>query len=267
MGLGVAAGAWVNVERGSIAPMPRQRWGQPPKNSTSFGCLTPGCSVQKFSPFISKPSAKATVSGNSARGGEPISCSSRKGASCCWPAWPVAAFPNHGQAHPRLMFIPGCHPFSLSRCPRLAPPPGAGILGRFGRGGPLFPPTRPGSSKFWVAFMGPMMLMLGPKNFRESEFAEVQQSRRAKVNENRNAFIQTHRSSSSQGHSRLARGPTRPMRTRSSPLVRATCPGTAKGAGGSVAMGLGGRDGETHAIPQRWPRRRKFKCLKFPRSR
>ena len=87
-----------------------------------------------------------------------------------------------------------------------------------------------------VAFIG-MMLMRGPK-YRESEFAEVQQSRRAKVNENRNAFIQTHRSSSSQGHSRLARGPTRPMRTRSSPLVRATCP-YCKGSGCERCDALG----------------------------
>jgi hypothetical protein len=87
-----------------------------------------------------------------------------------------------------------------------------------------------------IAFIG-MMLMRGPK-YRESEFTEVQQGRRAKVNEHRQAFMSTHRSKTASSQPRLARGPTRPMRTRSSPLVRATCP-YCKGSGCDRCDALG----------------------------
>ena len=132
------------------------------------------------------------------------------------------------------MFITGAMLFSLAVLDRLALLPGSASSEGLVEVVPFI--NQAWFFQLLVAFIG-MMLMRGPK-YRESEFAEVQQSRRAKVDEHRMAFIEAHRSGSTSGHSRLARGPTRPLRTRSSPLVRATCP-VCKGSGCDRCDALG----------------------------
>ena len=243
----------MNVERAALRPCSSAV--RQPRNSTSSGCLTPDAASATL-PFIWKPSAKATASGNSARGREPISCSWRKVAFVAGWRGPHAALPNHGQAHPSCDVHCWSHAVLLAVLDRLALLPGAASSEGLVEVVPFI-------NQAWfanlVAFIG-MMLMRGPK-YRESEFAEVQQSRRAKVDENRNAFIHAHRSSSNAGHSaslEARRGPCGPVRAPWSGRPART----ARGQGASVAMRSGPCDGETHAIPERWPRRTSFEeCL------
>ena len=232
LGLGVAAGAWVNVERGSIAPMLVS--GAPTAKLDIIRMSDPGCSVSNIALHLETFGQSHCFGELGTWTGADLMLIAEGGILLLAGVARMPRSPTMAKRIRRVMFIAGAMLFSLAVLDRLALLPGAASSEGLVEVVPFI--NQAWFLQILVAFIG-MMLMRGPK-YRESEFAEVQQSRRAKVNENRNAFIQTHRSSSSLGHSRLARGPTRPMRTRSSPLVRATCP-YCKGSGCERCDALG----------------------------
>ena len=232
LGLGVAAGAWVNVERGSIAPMLVS--GAPTAKLDIIRMSDPGCSVSNIALHLETFGQSHCFGELGTWTGADLMLIAEGGILLLAGVARMPRSPTMAKRIRRVMFITGAMLFSLAVLDRLALLPGAASSEGLVEVVPFI--NQAWFLQILVAFIG-MMLMRGPK-YRESEFAEVQQSRRAKVNENRNAFIQTHRSSSSQGHSRLARGPSRPMRTRSSPLVRATCP-YCKGSGCERCDALG----------------------------
>ncbi len=232
LGLGVAAGAWVNVERGSIAPMLVS--GAPTAKLDIIRMSDPGCSVSNIALHLETFGQSHCFGELGTWTGADLMLIAEGGILLLAGVARMPRSPTMAKRIRRVMFIAGAMLFSLAVLDRLALLPGAASSEGLVEVVPFI--NQAWFLQILVAFIG-MMLMRGPK-YRESEFAEVQQSRRAKVNENRNAFIKTHRSSSSQGHSRLARGPSRPMRTRSSPLVRATCP-YCKGSGCERCDALG----------------------------
>ena len=232
LGLGVAAGAWVNVERGSIAPMLVS--GAPTAKLDIIRMSDPGCSVSNIALHLETFGQSHCFGELGTWTGADLMLIAEGGILLLAGVARMPRSPTMAKRIRRVMFIAGAMLFSLAVLDRLALLPGAASSEGLVEVVPFI--NQAWFLQILIAFIG-MMLMRGPK-YRESEFTEVQQSRRAKVNENRNAFIQTHRSSSSQGHSRLARGPTRPMRTRSSPLVRATCP-YCKGSGCERCDALG----------------------------
>ena len=232
LGLGVAAGAWVNVERGSIAPMLVS--GAPTAKLDIIRMSDPGCSVSNIALHLETFGQSHCFGELGTWTGADLMLIAEGGILLLAGVARMPRSPTMAKRIRRVMFIAGAMLFSLAVLDRLALLPGAASSEGLVEVVPFI--NQAWFLQILVAFIG-MMLMRGPK-YRESEFAEVQQSRRAKVNENRNAFIHAHRSSSNAGHSRLARGPTRPMRTRSSPLVRATCP-YCKGSGCERCDALG----------------------------
>ena len=156
----------------------------------------------------------------------------------------------------RVMFITGAMLFSLAILDRLALLPGSASSEGLVELVPFI--NQAWLFQLLVAFIG-MMLMRGPK-YRESEFAEVQQSRRAKVDENRLAFVHAHRNSSTEGHSRLAR-PNTPHADPFEPVGPGDLP-VLQGPVATAATRLEPCDGETPSIPERWPRGASFsECL------
>ena len=232
LGIGVAAGAWVNVERGSIAPMLVS--GAPTAKLDIIRMSDPGCSFNNIGIHLETFGQSHCFGELGTWTGADLMLMAEGGILLLAGVARMPRSPKMAMRIRRLMFITGSMLFSLAVLDRLSLLPGAASSEGLVEVVPFI--NQAWFLQILVAFIG-MMLMRGPK-YRESEFAEVQQSRRAKVNENRNAFIHAHRSSTAAGHSRLARGPTRPMRTRSSPLVRATCP-YCKGSGCERCDALG----------------------------
>lgn len=218
LGLGVAGGAWVNVERGSIAPLLVD--GAPTAKLDIIRMSDPGCSVSNIGVHLETFGQSHCFGELGTWTGADLMLMAEGGILLLAGLARMPRSPKMAKRVRRLMFITGSMLFSLAVLDRFALLPGPASSEGLVEVVPFI--HQAWFLQILVAFIG-MLLMRGPK-YRESEFAEVQQSRRAKVDENRNAFLEAHRSKSAAGQSRLARGPTRPMRTRSSPLVRATCP-------------------------------------------
>jgi len=232
LGLGFAAAAWVNVERGSIAPLLVD--GAPNAKLDIIRMSDPGCSVSQIGTHLETFGQSHCFGELGTWTGADLMLIAEGGILLVAGLARMPRSPKLAKRVRRVMFITGAMLFSLAILDRLALLPGSASsdglveLVPFIQQGWLF--------QLFVAFIG-MMLMRGPK-YRESEFVEVQQRRRAKVTEHRQAFLQAHRTGQADGASRLARGPTRPLRTRSSPLVRATCP-YCKGVGCDRCDALG----------------------------
>lgn len=232
LGLGIAAGAWVNVERGSLAPMLVS--GAPNAKLDIIRMSDPGCSVSQIGMHLQTFGQSHCFGELGTWTGADLMLIAEGGILLLAGTARMPRSPKMAKRIRRVMFITGAMLFSLAILDRLTLLPGSASSEGLVELVPFI--NQAWLFQLLVAFIG-MMLMRGPK-YRESEFAEVQQSRRAKVDENRLAFIHAHRNGSTEGHSRLARGPTRPMRTRSSPLVRATCP-YCKGSGCDRCDALG----------------------------
>lgn len=232
LGIGFAAGAWVNVERGSIAPILVD--GAPDAKLDIIRMSDPGCRLNQIGTHLETFGQSHCFGELGAWTGADLMLVAEGGILLLAGLARMPRSPKLARRVRRVMFITGAMLFAMAVLDRLALLPGSASsdglveLVPFIQQGWLF--------QIIIAFIG-MMLMRGPK-YRESEFMEVQQGRRKQVDENRLAFMQTHRVENAAGHSRLARGPTRPLRTRSSPLVRATCP-YCKGGGCERCDALG----------------------------
>ena len=232
LGLGLGAAAWVNVERGSIAPLLVD--GAPNGKLDIIRMSDPGCRLNQIALHLDTFGQSHCFGELGTWTGADLMLMAEGGILLLAGVARMPRNPKHAQRVRRAMFLAGAMLFSLAVLDRLALLPGTASSDGLVE---LVPFIRQGwFFQLVIAFIG-MMLMRGPK-YRESEFTEVQQGRRAKVNEHRQAFMSTHRSKAASSQPRLARGPTRPMRTRSSPLVRATCP-YCKGSGCDRCDALG----------------------------
>jgi hypothetical protein len=232
LGLGLGAAAWVNVERGSIAPLLVD--GAPNGKLDIIRMSDPGCRLNQIALHLDTFGQSHCFGELGTWTGADLMLMAEGGILVLAGVARMPRNPKHAQRVRRAMFLAGAMLFSLAVLDRLALLPGTASSDGLVE---LVPFIRQGwFFQLVIAFIG-MMLMRGPK-YRESEFIEVQQGRRAKVNEHRQAFMSTHRSKTASSQPRLARGPTRPMRTRSSPLVRATCP-YCKGSGCDRCDALG----------------------------
>lgn len=232
LGLGLAAGAWVNVERGSIAPLVVD--GAPTGKLDIIRMSDPGCSLNQIAMHLDTFGQSHCFGEMGTWTGADLMLIAEGGILLLAGVARMPRNPKLAQRLRRVMFLAGAMLFSLAVLDRLALLPGTASSDGLVE---LVPFIKQGwFFQLVIAFIG-VMLMRGPK-YRESEFTEIQQGRRAKVTEHRQAFMNTHRTQSASGQSRLARGPSRPMRTRSSPLVRATCP-YCKGSGCERCDALG----------------------------
>jgi hypothetical protein len=232
LGLSLGAAAWVNVERGSIAPLLVD--GAPNGKLDIIRMSDPGCRLNQIALHLDTFGQSHCFGELGTWTGADLMLMAEGGILVLAGVARMPRNPKHAQRVRRAMFLAGAMLFSLAVLDRLALLPGTASSDGLVE---LVPFIRQGwFFQLVIAFIG-MMLMRGPK-YRESEFTEVQQGRRAKVNEHRQAFMSTHRSKTASSQPRLARGPTRPMRTRSSPLVRATCP-YCKGSGCDRCDALG----------------------------
>ena len=193
LGLGVAAGAWVNVERGSIAPMLVS--GAPTAKLDIIRMSDPGCSVSNIALHLETFGQSHCFGELGTWTGADLMLMAEGGILLLAGVARMPRSPTMAKRIRRVMFIAGAMLFSLAVLDRLALLPGAASSEGLVEVVPFI--NQAWFLQILVAFIG-MMLMRGPK-YRESEFAEVQQSRRAKVDENRNAFIHAHRSSSNAG--------------------------------------------------------------------
>lgn len=218
LGLGLLVFTWMNVEQGSVAP--RLIDGAPASKLDVIRMSEPSCSLQGIASHLENFGQSHCLGEVGTWSGADLMMVAEAVIILLAGVVRMPRSPGLARKIRRVMFATGGTLF------------GAAVLDRFG----LLPANMrsdvlvdlvPFITQGWVlqlvvAFIG-VMLMRGPK-YLESEFNEIQRTRREKVTANRQAFVDAHRASDGTAASRLLQTPTRPRSTHSSPLVRATCP-------------------------------------------
>jgi hypothetical protein len=218
LGLGLFAFAWLNVEQGSVAPALID--GAPVAKLDIIRMSDPGCSIPSIEGHLESFGQSHCLGEVGAWSGADMMMVAEACLIVLAGVVRMPRSPGLARRLRRAMFATGATLFGVAILDRL-------VLLPSSMTSDVVVEMVPFVNHGWllqllVAFVG-VMLMRGPK-YLESEFSEAQRTRRERVTTNREAFVKVHRSASSTPASRLARAPTRPRMTASSPLVRATCP-------------------------------------------
>lgn len=218
LGLGLFAFAWLNVEQGAVAPALIE--GAPIAKLDVIRMSDPACSIPSIEGHLASFGQSHCLGEVGVWSGADMMMVAE---ACLIVLAGVVRMPRSPRLARRLrraMFATGATLFAVAVLDRLAFLPAT-------MSSEVVVEMVPFVNQGWalqllVAFAG-VMLMRGPK-YLESEFSETQRTRRERVMANRDAFVKVHRSAAPASASRLARAPTRPRMSSSSPLVRATCP-------------------------------------------